>query len=181
MLLLLLLLLALLALGGCTPDKKAQEEMHKEIQGLKTEVKALQEKLAKLEAGQQEIIQLLKKPASPSPMAAPRAGGLPPEAGLPAAAEPLTVGQLLKDKDRYLGSRVMVKGMPGTVLVHHQTLMMKAPEGVLEVYFGAVEDVAAINRLNSTSVDQPLTVTGIVAPPGKSGGTLRINAEAIEF
>lgn len=171
----LLLALALLAPGACMPDKKAQEELQKEIQGLRTEVKALQEKLAKLETGQQEILQILQKPAAP-----PAAAILPPSA-LPAAPGPLTISQLLKDKERFLGTRVTVKGIPGTVLVHHQTMLMKAPEGTLEVYFGAIPDVPTVNRLTSTTIDQPLTITGLVNPPGKGGGNLRINAEAIEF
>jgi hypothetical protein len=167
---LLLLSLALLAPGACTPDKKAQEEMQKEMQGLKTEIKALQEKLAKLEAGQQEILSLLRKPAAPPIAAAP-----------PAAPEPMSVSQLLKDKERFLGARVTVKGMPGTVVVHRQTMLLKAPEGMLEVYFGAIPDVPTVNRLTSTTLDQPLTITGLVNPPGRGGGNLRINAEAIEF
>lgn len=167
----LLLALALLTPGACAPDRKAQEEMQKEIQGLRTEVRALQEKLAKLEAGQQEILSLLQKPPAP-----PAATVAPP-----AAPEPLSVSQLLKDKERFLGTRVTVKGMPGPVLVHHQTLLLKAPEGMVEVYFGSLPDLAIVNRLTSTSLDQPVTVTGFVNPPGKGGGHLRINAEAIEF
>ena len=166
----LLLALALLAPGACTPDKKAQEELNKEIQGLKTEIKAMQEKLAQMEAGQQEILSLLRKPAPPPAAAIP-----------PPGPEPLSVSQLLKDKDRFLGTRVTVRGMPGTVLVHHQTMLMKAPEGVLEVYFGSLPDPPTVNRLTSTTIDQPLTVTGLVNPPGKGGGSLRITAEAIEF
>ncbi|MBI4644878.1 MAG: hypothetical protein HY743_14375 [Deltaproteobacteria bacterium] len=168
---LLLLTMALLAPGACMPDKKAQEELQKEIQGLKTEIKALQEKLAKLEAGQQEILSLLQKPPAP-----PAAGVAPP-----AAPEPLSVSQLIKDKERFMGTRVTVKGMPGTVLEHHQTMLMKAPEGMVEVYFGSLPDVKTVNRLTSTSLDQPLTVTGLVNPPGKGGGSLRIIAEAVEF
>jgi len=168
---LLLLALALLAPGACTPDKKAQEELQKEIQGLKTEIKALEEKLAKIEAGQQEILSFLQKtPAAPAAAVAP-----------PAGPEPLTVSQLLKNKEGFLGTRVTVKGMPGTVLVHHQTMLMKAPEGTVEIFFGGIPDLATVNRLTSTSLDQAVTVTGLVNPPGKGGGSLRIIAEAIEF
>jgi hypothetical protein len=153
------------------PDKKAQEELHKEIQGLKTEIKALQEKLAKLEAGQQEILSLLQKPQAPPA----------PAVALPAAPEPLSVSQLLKNKERFMGTRVTVKGMPGPVVVHQQTMLLRAPEGMLEVYFGSLPDLKTVNRLTSTSLDQPLTITGLVNPPGKGGGSLRIIAEAIEF
>lgn len=180
---LLLLALALLAPGACTPDKKAQEELQKEIKGLKTEIKALQEKMGKLEAGQQEILRALlavRQPAAPPPLPpAPPAGfKVPPP--LP-STELLTVSQLLKDKERYLGTRVVVRGEPGPVTVHRQSLLLKAPEGMVEVFFGGLPDVQAMNRLTSTTLDQPLTVTGIVNLPARGGGNLRITAEAVEF
>lgn len=166
---LLLLALAFLAPGACTPEIKAQEETQKEIQGLRTEVKALQDKIATLEAGQQEILGLLRKPLAP------------PAAEAPAAPEPLSLSQLLKDKDRFLGTRVTVKGLPGTVLVHRQTMLLKAPEGMVEVYFGSLPDVASVNRLTSTNLDHPLTITGVVDIPPRGGANLRITAEAVEF
>ena len=166
----LVLALALLAPGACTPDKKAQEEMRQEIKGLKAEVKGLEEKMDKLERGQQDILQLLRKPPAPPVAAAP-----------PPPPEPLSLSQLLKDKERLQGTRVTFKGMPGTVLVHRQTMIMRAPEGTVEVYFGAIPDVLTINRLTSTTLNHPITVTGIVYPSPKGLGILKINAEAIEF
>lgn len=166
---LLLLALALLA-PACAPDKKAQEEMHQEIQGLKNEIKALHEKLARLEAGQQEILLLLQRPAAPPAAAAP-----------PAPQEPLSVSQLLRDKALFQGLRVTVRGLPGPVLVHRQTLFLKAPEGMVEVYFGRLPDVQTINRLSSMVLEQPLTITGTVTIPPPGGGNPRINAEAVEF
>jgi hypothetical protein len=166
----LLLGLALLAPAGCTPDRKAQEELRQEVKGLKTEVKALEEKIAKLEAGQQEMLKLLQKTQAP-----------PPEAAAPAAPEVLSVAQLIKEKDRFLGTRVTVKGMPGTVLVHHKTLLLKGQGGMVEVYFGSLPDVKTINRLTSTTLEQPLTVTGVLNFPPRGGGNLRITAEAVEF
>ena len=157
-------------------DPKAQAELHKEIQGLRAEVKALQEKMTKLEAGQQEILQLLQKPSGPPAPPAPPAAAAPPP-----APEPLTVSQLLRDKERFQGTRVTVRAMPGPVLVHRQTLFLKAPEGMVEVFFGSLPDVLTVNRLTSTTIDQPLTITGLVNLPPKGGGNLRINAEAIEF
>ncbi|MDD2903023.1 MAG: hypothetical protein PHU44_11390 [Syntrophales bacterium] len=168
----LVLSLALLAPGACTPDKKAQEELHQQIKGLKAEIKGLQEKMDKLERGQQEILQLLHKPAPPPPPAA---------AAPPATPEPLSLGQLLKDKERLQGTRVTVRGMPGTVLVHRQTLIMRAPEGMVDVYFGAIPDTLTINRLTSTNLDHPVTVTGILSLSPKGVGNPKINAEAIEF
>jgi hypothetical protein len=165
----LLLSLALLA-PACAPDKKAQEEMHQEIQGLKNEIKALHEKLARLEAGQQEILLLLQRPAAPPAAAAP-----------PAPQEPLSVSQLLRDKALFQGLRVTVRGLPGPVLVHRQTIFLKAPEGMVEVYFGGLQDVQTINRLSSMALEQPLTITGTVTIPPPGGGNPRINAEAVEF
>ena len=166
----LLLALALLAPAACTPGNKAEEELRQEIQGLKTEINALKEKVTKLEAGQQEILNNLQKPAAPAAEAAP------PEAG-----EALSVGQLIREKDRLQGTRVMVRGMPGPVLVHHKTLLLKAPEGVVEVYFGSLPDVKTVNRLTSTTLDQPLTVTGVLNFLPRRGGNLRITAEAVDF
>ncbi|MFZ5453303.1 MAG: hypothetical protein ACOZF2_15705 [Thermodesulfobacteriota bacterium] len=168
----LVLALALLAPGACTPDKKAQEELRQEIKGLTAAIKGLQEKMDKLERGQQEILQFLQKPAPPPAPAA---------AAPPSAPEPLTLSQLLKNRDRLQGTRVTVRGMPGTVLVHRQTLIMRAPEGTVDVFFGAIPDVLTINRLTSTTLDHPLTVTGILHLSPKGVGNPKINAEAIEF
>lgn len=171
-----LLALALLGPGACTPDKQAQQEQTKQIQDLKKDIKALEEKVARLETGQQKILQLLQKPGAPLHPAAPPAAAVP----LLPSQEPLSVSQLLKNKERYQGARVTVRGMPGPVLVHHQTLMLKAPEGMVEVYFGALQDQQTVNRLTSTNLDKALTVTGIVNVP-RGGGNLKINAEAVEF
>lgn len=180
---LILLALALLASGACTADKKAQEELQQEIKELKaeikgmtTEIKALQEEMGKLEAGQQEIVKLLQNPPAPPLAAAP-----PPVAAPSPAPEPLSIGQLLKNKELLQGTRVTFRGMPGTVLMHRQTLIMRAPEGAVEVYFGALPDVLTVNRLTSTTLEHPLTVTGIVNIPSRRGGNVKINAEAVEF
>lgn len=173
---LLLLSLALLAPGACAPDKKAQEELQQEIKGLKAELKAVRQKMDKLETGQQEILKLLHNPPASPPVAAP-----PVAAASPATPEPMSLSQLIKDKDRLQGTRVTFKGMPGTVLVHRQMLIMRAPEGNVEVYFGSIPDPLTINRLTSTTLTQPLTVTGLVYLPPGAGGNLKINAEAIVF
>lgn len=178
--LLFLLALALLSPAACIPDKKAQEEQRQEIQGLKTEVIALKEQInalkdqvAKLEAGQQQIITLLANP--PAPPAPPAAAAPPP------APEPFTVSQLFKEKERLLGTRVTVKAVPGPVVVHRKTMLLKAPEGSVEVYFGDLPDVKTVNRLTSTSLDHPLTITGLLSPPAGGGANLRIIAEVVEF
>ncbi|MHB8070165.1 MAG: hypothetical protein ACYDIC_19910 [Desulfobaccales bacterium] len=176
---LLFLTLALLAPAACIPDKKAQEEQRQEIQGLKTEIialkeqiNALKEQVGKLEAGQQQIINLLANPPAPPPPAA---------AAPPPVPEPFTVSQLLKEKERLLGTRVTVKALPGPVVVHRKTMLLKAPEGSVEVYFGDLPDVKTANRLTSTTLEQPLTITGVLSPPAGGGANLRITAEVIEF
>ena len=101
----------------------------------------------------------------------------------PPGPETLTVAQLLAGKDRYLGTRVKVKGMPGPVMVHHKSLMLKGPQGMVEVLFGNLPDPKLVQSLSSTALEKPLTVTGVVnLPPARGGGAqLQINAEAVEF
>jgi hypothetical protein len=172
-------LMALVFLSACAPSNQAEEELRKEIQALKAQVAAAQEKLDKVQAGQQTILELLKQPAPPAaPPAAPLAAP-----SQPSGPESLTVADLLASKDRYLGVRVKVKGMPGPVMVHHKSLMLKAPQGMIEVLFGSLPDPKLIQSLSSTALDKPLTVTGVVnLPPARGGGAqLQINAEAVEF
>ena len=78
----------------------------------------------------------------------------------PPGPEALTVAQLLASKDRYLGTRVTVKGMPGPVMVHHKSLMLKGPQGMVEVLFGNLPDPKLVQTLSSTPLDKPITVTG---------------------
>jgi hypothetical protein len=171
------LALTLLAPAACIPDQKAQEEMRQEIKGLKTEINALkkeistlQEKVTKMEAGQQEILNLLKNPPPP-----------PAAAAAPPVPEPFTVSQLLREKERLQGTRITVKAMPGPVLVHRKTLLLGAPEGTVEVYFGSLPDVQTVNRLTSTSIERPLTITGVLQIPPRGGANPRITAEVVEF
>ena len=176
---LIVMLLALVFLSACAPSNRAEEELRKEIQALKAQVAAMQEKLNQMQAGQQAILDLLKKPAPvPAPMAAPVAVPSPPP-----GPESLTVAELLASKDRYLGTRVKVKGMPGPVMVHHKSLMLKGPQGMVEVLFGNLPDPKLVQSLSSAALDKPLTVTGVVnLPPARGAGAqLQINAEAVEF
>ena len=162
----------LLLLSSCSPGTKSEEELRKDLQALKTEVGALKERLAKLEAGQQLMLDLLKKP------------GMAPESFAPGeqrGPQPLSVSQLFAEKDRLIGTRVTVRGAVGPVLVHHKSLLLKAPEGMVEVFFGNLPDEKLVQRLTSTSLEQPLTVTGFLSLPSKGGAKLQITAEAIEF
>jgi hypothetical protein len=170
------LLMALWFLAACAPASQKEEELRKEIQALKAQVTAIQEKLNQLQGGQQAIFELLKQspPAGPAPSAAPSPAPGP---------EPLTVGQLLADKDRYLGTRVTVKGAVGPIMMHHKSLILKSPQGMVEVLFGNLPDPKLVQALSSTPIDKPITVTGMVnLPPGRGGGAqLQINAETVEF
>ena len=172
---LMVMLMVLVFLAACAPSNQANEELRKEIQALKAQMAATQEKLTQMQAGQQAILDLLKKPESPAaPVALP---------GEPPGLESLTVAQLLASKDRYLGTRVKVKGMPGPVMVHHKSLMLKGPQGMIEVLFGNLPDPKMVQSLSSAALDKPLTVTGVVnLPPARGAGAqLQINAEAVEF
>jgi outer membrane murein-binding lipoprotein Lpp len=170
-----------LLLAGCSQGSKSGEELRGEIkdlkgeiQDLKKEIKSMQEKLDKLQAGQQAMLALLQKPIQPPPAA---------ESVQPPLPQVLTVSQLLANKDRYLGSRVMVRGMVGPVIMHHKSLLLVAPEGMVEVLLGSLPDEKTVVRLTSTPLEKPITVTGIVSlpAPGTSGAKLQITAEAVEF
>ncbi len=174
------LLIILLLFPSCSPDSKADEELRGEIKDLKKEVKALGEKLDKLEVSQQALLMVLKPAAHPAEAVAPPSQ--PPQFQPPALPAPLTVGQLLAGKDKYLGARVTVKGEVGPVLVHHKSLLLKSPQGMVEVLFGKLPDQNQVQRLASTPIDQQLTVTGVVnLAPGTAGAAkLQINAESID-
>lgn len=173
-----LLAMALL-LASCSPSSKSLDDLRREIQELKKEVKAMQEKLDKLQAGQQEMLGLLKKstsglPAAPAPAAMP----FQPPPPLPT----LTVSQLLANKDRYVGSRVTVKGKAGPIIMHRKSILFMAPEGTVEVFLDKLPDEKLVTRLLSAPLGGPLTVTGTVSlPPQGSGVKLQITAEAVEF
>lgn len=172
------LVMALVFLSACTPPSQKEEELCKEIQALKAQVTAMQDKLNQLEGGQQAILAMLKQPSPPPSPPEPMALPSPPP-----GPEPLTVGQLLASKDRLLGARVTVKGAVGPVMMHHKSLMLKSPQGMVEVLFGNLPDPKLIQTLNSTPLDKPITVTGVVnLPPARGAGAqLQINAEAVEF
>jgi outer membrane murein-binding lipoprotein Lpp len=178
------LLLALLLLSACSPPNQKDKELSKEIKALKAQITAMQAKLDQLQGGQQAILALMKKPA-PAPTSATARPTEPqiipsPSPGTP----PMTVGQLLASKDRYLGTRVTVKGVVGPVLMHHQSFMLQSPQGMVEVLFGNLADPKTVQALTNTPVEnKPVTVTGVVnlSPAQGAGTQLQIRAEAVQF
>ncbi len=173
----------LLALPACAPSK-TDPEMQKDVQALKTEIAALKDKLSQVETGQKQILETLKELQKPREVAlAPPAAQAPMPPAAPAEA-PLTVSQMIKDKDRLIGTRVTVKGEPGPVLMHKKILYLQAPEGMVEVLFGNLADKKQMERLTAQAIERPLTVTGMLAAsPGRGKDPLRLQimAESVDF
>lgn len=165
-------LMVALMMAACSPASKSGEELRGEVQDLKKEVKSMQEKLDKLQAGQQTMLELLQKAAQP-PQAVQQ---------LQQPSQPLTVSQLLASGEQYVGSRVTVKGKAGPIMMNRKSLFMMAPEGMVEVLLGSLPDKLTVNRLTSTPLDKPVTVTGTVSLPAKAtSAKLQITAEAVDF
>lgn len=168
---------------ACAPAKTDQE-VQKDVQALKTEVAGLAKKIDQLEAGQKQLQDTLKGLQKPGELAA----AAPPPTLVPTPMAPapaaISVSQLLQDKDRLVGTRVTVKGEPGPVLMHKKILYLQAPEGMVEVFFGNLMDKKQIERLSAQSIEQPLTVTGMLTKsPGaaKDPTRLQIVAETMDF
>lgn len=176
------LLLSLMLVWAC--DQAKVTELEKEVQALKTEAAVLKEKLAQVEAAQQKLEAALKELAQAKEAAPPAA--MPAPVPPPAAPAPgvLTVEQLLKDKERYLNTRVVVRGTPGPVLMHKKIIYLTSPAGLLEVNFSHLPDKKQVERLTAQALETPLTVTGTLtqAPGvGKDPSRLQIMAEVVEF
>jgi hypothetical protein len=75
-----------------------------------------------------------------------------------------------------------VKGKAGPVIMHRKSLLLVAPEGMVEVLLGSLPDEKTVVRLTSTPLEKPVTVTGIVSlPPQATSAKLQITAEAVDF
>jgi hypothetical protein len=174
-----LLISLLLMLPGCPAAPPPDETLRREVESLKKEVAAFKDQVNKLEATQKLLLaQLRTEPPASAPAPAPAS---PEAAAPPVSPEPLSVSQLIKEKDRYLGLRVTVKGPVGPVLVHHKSLMLKAPEGMVEVLLGKVPDQQMVEKLLALPVIGPLTVTGVAKMSPRSGAQMQIQAEVLEF
>lgn len=177
------ILLPLMLVWAC--DQAKVTKLEKELQTVKTEVADLKEKLAQVEAGQQKLAAALKELAQAKEAAPPAT--MPAPVPSPAAPAPgvLTVEQLLKDKERYLNTRVVVRGTPGPVLMHKKILYLTSATGqLLEVNFSQLPDRKQVERLTAQVLETPITVTGTLtqAPGvGKDPSRLQIVAEVVEF
>ena len=66
--------------------------------------------------------------------------------------------------------------------MHHKSLLMVAPEGMVEVLLGSLPDEKTVVRLTSTPVEKPLTGPGMVSLPAQAtSAKLQITAEAVDF
>lgn len=174
-----LLIPLLMVLSGCPAGPQSDDRLRQDLEDLKKEVAVLKDQVKKLEANQKLLLaQIRTEP--PGPAATP-ASAPPGPAGAPLPPEPLSAGQLIKEKDRYLGFRVTVKGPVGPVLVHHKSLMLRAPEGMVEVLMGKLPDQQMVERVLAAAVTGPITVTGMVRHSVRGGAQLQITAEELEF
>jgi hypothetical protein len=181
------LILAILWLTPGCPPPPGNEKLNKEVEALKAEVTALKEQVNKLEATQKILVEMVKtRAAVPAPLAPGASAELP---GLPTppgqiAGTTLTVDELFRDKDKLLGTRVTVKGLPGPVMMHKKTLFMNGPGGMVEVIYGNLQDKRQVDRITAQSIETPITVSGILsAAPGQTKGQVRliIMADSVEF
>lgn len=186
------ILAVLWLIPGCTSPSGVQE-MKKEVEALKSEVATLKEKIVQLEAGQKILLGIVKGegPEAAAP-AAPKATTPEVKEGQPtmpvpsgqAAAAPLTVEELFKNKDQLIGTRVTVKGMPGPVLMHKKTLFLSGASGMVEVLYGNLADKKQVERLTAQSIETPITVSGLLSTaPGQTKEPVRlvIMADTVEF
>jgi|UniRef100_A0A7C5ENC0 hypothetical protein len=181
-------LAALALLGfvtGC-PTAPGDPELKKEMEALRSEVNALKEKLGQIEAGQKALLQQLKSLTTAQAMTSADAAGAPAAANqaVPATAAPLTVAELLRNKDKLLGTRVTVRGVPGPVIMHKKTLFLGGPGGMVEVIYGNLQDQKQVERLTSQAIETPITVSGILsAAPSQTKEMVRLTimADMVEF
>ncbi|MGQ9688960.1 MAG: hypothetical protein ACUVXF_09270 [Desulfobaccales bacterium] len=177
-------LLALVWLMPGCPAPSADQELKKDLKALKGEVEALKERVIQLETAHKMILEMGKVP-QPSKAAEPPAEQLlATQPAQPAAATPLTVDELLKNKDSLIGTRVTVKGMPGPVVMHKKTLFLSGAGGMVEVIYGNLQDKNQVDRLSAQTLETPLTVSGLLSTaPGQAKQAVRlvIMADAVEF
>jgi hypothetical protein len=183
------ILTVLWLIPGC-PNPSGDKELKKEVEALKSDVASMKEKIIQLEAGQKVLLGILKgespkaaAPAAPQATTPEVAEGQPAMPGQ-AAAAPLTVEELFKNKDQLVGTRVTVKGVPGPVLMHKKTLFLSGAPGMVEVLYGNLADKKQVERLTSQTIETPITLSGLLSTaPGQSKEAVRlvIMADTVEF
>ena len=178
---------------GC-PSPPGIQELKKEVEALKAEVSMLKEKIIQVEAGQKVILEMAKgvqqpKESEPAALETIPPGGTTIVPGMqtapgPAGFTPLTLGELFKNKDQLIGTKVTVRGIPGPVMMHKKTLYMSAPGGMVEVLYGNLQDKKQVERLTAQTIETPVTVSGILSSaPGQTKEPIRliIMADLVEF
>lgn len=181
------ILMVLCLIPGC-PSPAGIEEVKKEVEALKAEIATLKEKIIQFEAGQKVLMEMAKgvqQPKGATP-GAPETTSLGETATVPGTqpATPLTPGELIKNKDQLIGTRVTVRGVPGPVLMHKKTLFLSAPQGMVEVLYGNLQDKKQVERLTAQTIETPVTVSGILSTaPEQSKGAVRliIMADTVDF
>ena len=186
------ILAVLWLIPGC-PTPSGVQELKKEVESLKSEVAALKETIIQLEAGQKIILGMVKgegpqaavpgAPQAATPEVTEGQPTLPVPPGQPGPAPP-TVEELFKNKDQLLGTRVMVKGVPGPVLMHKKTLFLSGASGMVEVLYGNLADKKQVERLTAQTIETPITVSGLLSSaPGQTKEPVRlvIMADMVEF
>ncbi len=174
-------ILAVLWLTPGCPAPPGSEGLKKEVEALKAEVASLKEKLGQMEASQKVLLEMVKGSQQPKAADLPAMMQAPPAQP---SASPLTVDELFKAKDSLLGTRVIVKGVPGPVLMHKKTLFLSSPGGMIEVIYGNLQDKNQVDRLTAQTIETPITVSGVLsAAPGQEKKAVRlvIMADAVEF
>jgi hypothetical protein len=188
----LLLIIGLIILAGCEPTSPEIKEIQQELKTVRSELAEIKLKLGQLETGQQKLLMLGER-QPPGPERVPDLSqpgqeektlknlptlSAPVEAPAP---QPLTVDQVLREKDALVGNRVTVRGKLGMVIIHRKSFYLKGSTGALEVIFGNLPDKNTINRLATQDWDGQIIVTGVLSISTKNKAGYQIIAENLEF
>jgi hypothetical protein len=179
-------------LAGCEPTSPQIKDIQQELKTVRSELAEIKLKLGQLEAGQQKLL-ILGERQPPGPEKAPDISQPGQEektlknlTTLPAPLEaqspqPLTVDQVLREKDTFLGNRLTVRGKLGMVIIHRKSFYLKGSPGALEVIFGNLPDKNTINRLTTQDWDGQIIVTGVLSISTKNKAGYQMIAENLEF
>jgi hypothetical protein len=188
----LLLILGLIILTGCEPTSPELKDIQQELKTVRSELAEIKSKLGQLETGQQQLL-IMGERQPPGPEKAPDISQpgqeektlknlptLPAPVEAP-APQPLTVDQVLREKDTFVGNRVTVRGKLGMVIIHRKSFYLKGSPGAIEVIFGNLPDKNIINRLTTQDWDGQIIVTGVLSISTKNKAGYQLIAENLEF